>query len=57
MDFEAACAQLKTEQLGAVAASEGIVWGQIKGFPFWPVRCPEGSGVQGGRALGRRRLR
>lgn len=38
MDFEAVCAALRAPQLGAVAEGEGIVWGQIKGFPFWPVR-------------------
>ena len=37
MDFEAACAQLGSAELGAVAQAEGIVWGFIKGYPFWPV--------------------
>lgn len=46
-DFDAACAQLRTDQLGAVAAGEGIVWGQIKGFPFWPVRARDCSGHRG----------
>ncbi len=37
MSFEAICAQLG--KLGDVAASAGVVWGQVKGYPFWPVRA------------------
>lgn len=37
-DFDAVCARLRSKELCAVAASEGVVWGQIKGYPFWPVR-------------------
>ena len=37
MDFEAVCAQLAGDELGAVAQGAGIVWGQVKGYPFWPV--------------------
>jgi hypothetical protein len=36
-DYEAVCAQLSTPELGAVAQSENIVWGQLKGYPYWPV--------------------
>ena len=42
MSFEAMCAQLG--KLGAVAASAGVVWGQVKGYPFWPVRAGGGAG-------------
>lgn len=38
LNFEAVCAQLSSAELGAVAASEGVVWGQIKGYPFWPAQ-------------------
>lgn len=48
MSFEAICAQLG--KLGDVAASAGVVWGQVKGYPFWPVRAAGRVGLGGGVA-------
>lgn len=51
VDFEAACAQLRSSQLAAVAEGEGIVWGQIKGYPFWPVSVCAGRRRAASRRL------
>ena len=47
------CAQLG--KLGAVAASAGVVWGQVKGYPFWPVRAGGGAWVAGWWEAGAKR--
>ena len=46
MDFDAVCKSLASVELGAVADAEGVVWGQIKGYPHWPVRRPGGGGAR-----------
>ncbi|PSC72083.1 histone H3 Lys 36 methyltransferase ASH1 isoform A [Micractinium conductrix] len=38
MDFDAVCKSLASVELGAVADAEGVVWGQIKGYPHWPAQ-------------------